>query len=125
MGGNDMVTQVTSFGRSGLSDWLVQRVSGVILLAYFLCMGGTLLSGDVDFASWKALHETTAIRIFTLLAALSLASHAWIGLWAVYTDYLTERMLGPIGNSLRRFCQLGTVLALIVYVLWVVQIIWG
>ena len=119
-----MVTQVTSFGRSGLSDWLVQRVSGVVLLAYFLCVIATLIGG-VDYTEWKAIHESTGMRIFTLLAALSLAAHAWIGLWAVYTDYLTERMLGPCGNTLRRFCQVGTVLMLIVYILWVFQIIWG
>ncbi|MGD2006973.1 MAG: succinate dehydrogenase, hydrophobic membrane anchor protein [Cellvibrionales bacterium] len=119
-----MVTQVTSFSRSGLSDWLVQRVTSLILLAYFLCLAGILLGG-VDYSAWKAIYATTSMRVFTLLAALSLAAHAWIGLWAVYTDYLTERMLGPRGNTLRRFCQLGTVLALIVYTLWVIQILWG
>lgn len=119
-----MVTQVTSFSRSGLSDWLIQRVAGVILLAYFVCVGGTLLSG-VDYAAWKAMYDTTGMRIFTLLAALSFAAHAWIGLWAVFTDYLTERLLGPRGNFLRRFCQIGTVLLLMVYLLWVIQIIWG
>ncbi|MGA1742679.1 MAG: succinate dehydrogenase, hydrophobic membrane anchor protein, partial [Pseudohongiellaceae bacterium] len=31
-----MVTNVTSFGRSGLYDWVVQRVSAVILLLYIL-----------------------------------------------------------------------------------------
>ncbi|MGB0744865.1 MAG: succinate dehydrogenase, hydrophobic membrane anchor protein, partial [Opitutales bacterium] len=30
-----MVTAVTSFARSGLADWLVQRISAVILAAYF------------------------------------------------------------------------------------------
>ena len=34
-----MVTAVTSMGRSGLSDWLMQRVTAVILLAYFLYVG--------------------------------------------------------------------------------------
>ena len=119
-----MVTQVTSFSRSGLSDWLIQRVTSVILFSYFVCVAATLVGG-VDYAAWKAMHQTTAMQIFTLLAALSLGAHAWIGLWAVYTDYLTERMLGPRGNLLRRFCQIGTVLALVVYVLWVIQIIWG
>jgi len=118
-----MVTQVTSFSRSGLSDWLIQRVTSLILLSYFLCIAGTLVAG-VDYASWYAMHQTTGMRIFTLLAVLSLAAHAWIGLWAVYTDYLTERMLGPWGNSLRRICQLGTVFLLIIYVLWVIQVIW-
>ncbi|HAN68665.1 MAG TPA: succinate dehydrogenase, hydrophobic membrane anchor protein, partial [Halieaceae bacterium] len=44
-----MVTAVTSFGRSGTADWLVQRVSGVILLAYFLFIGWVVVSG-VDYA---------------------------------------------------------------------------
>ena len=30
-----MVTAVTSMGRSGLYDWMMQRVTAVILLAYF------------------------------------------------------------------------------------------
>ena len=119
-----MVTQVTSFSRSGLSDWLIQRVAGVILLAYFICVGGILLSG-VDYASWKATYATTGMRIFTLLAALSFAAHAWIGLWAVFTDYLTERLLGPNGNWLRRLCEIGSVLVLMIYLLWVIQVIWG
>jgi hypothetical protein len=38
------------------------------------------------------------MKVFTLMAALSLAAHSWIGLWSVFTDYLTERMLGPKGN---------------------------
>jgi succinate dehydrogenase hydrophobic anchor subunit len=28
-----MVTAVTSFGRNGLSDWLMQRITALILLA--------------------------------------------------------------------------------------------
>ena len=119
-----MVTQVTSFSRSGLSDWLIQRVTSLILLSYFVCIGATLIQG-VDFAAWKAMHEGTPMRVFTLLAVLSLAAHAWIGLWAVFTDYLTERMLGPKGNLLRLVCQIGTVIALVVMVIWVIQILWG
>ena len=40
-----MVTAVTSMGRSGLYDWLMQRVTAVILLAYFLLVGFVLLGG--------------------------------------------------------------------------------
>ncbi len=118
-----MVTSVTSFSRNGLSDWLIQRVSSLILLAYFVFIG-VQMAGDIDYSSWKSLHDTTGMRVFTLLAVLSLAAHAWIGLWAVYTDYLTERMLGPVGNTLRILAQLGTVLVLIVFVLWVIGILW-
>jgi succinate dehydrogenase / fumarate reductase membrane anchor subunit len=35
-----MVTSATNFSRTGLSDWLVQRVSAVVLLAYSLFVFG-------------------------------------------------------------------------------------
>jgi|TARA_R110000772_G_scaffold58539_6_gene132715 succinate dehydrogenase / fumarate reductase membrane anchor subunit len=119
-----MVTAVTSFGRSGTADWLVQRVSGVILLAYFLFIGWVVVSG-VDYASWKSLFAQTWVRVFSLMSLLSLAAHAWIGLWAVVTDYLTERMMGTTGNVLRISSQLVIALVLFVYVVWGVQILWG
>ena len=99
-----MVTAVTSMGRSGLYDWLMQRVTAVILLAYFLLVGCVLVCG-VDYASWKALYSQTWMRVFSLLALLSLGMHAWVGLWAVFTDYLTERLLGTVGNVLRLLAQ--------------------
>ena len=119
-----MVTSVTSFSRTGLSDWLIQRVTSIILLAYFLLIAYQLM-GSVDYTSWARLFEQTSMKVFTLMAALSLAAHSWIGLWSVFTDYLTERMLGPKGNVIRLVCQLGASLALVGYVIWVVVIIWS
>ena len=119
-----MVTSVTSFSRTGLSDWLIQRVTSIILLAYFLLIAYQLM-GSVDYTSWTKLFEQTWMKVFTLMAALSLAAHSWIGLWSVFTDYLTERMLGPKGNTIRLVSQLAASLALVGYVIWVVVIIWS
>ncbi len=119
-----MVTAVTSLSRSGLSDWLVQRVTAVILAAFFGFIAVTI-AGGVDYAEWSALFSQTWMKVFALLAALSLAAHAWIGMWGVFTDYLTERLMGPKGNVLRIGLQLLTSLALVVYVIWAVQIIWS
>ena len=119
-----MVTAVTSMGRSGLSDWLMQRVTAVILLAYFVYIGSVLLGG-VDYASWKELHSHTCMRVFSLLAILSLAVHAWIGLWVVFSDYLTERLMGTTGNVLRFLAQVVCALTLFTYVVWGIQILWG
>ena len=124
MGDCLVVTQVTSFSRSGLSDWLIQRVSSLILLVYFLFIGVQIGTG-IDYTSWRALHDTTAMKVFTLLAIGAYVSHAWIGLWTVFTDYLTEYMLGSIGNVLRPLLQIAVVLALVVYAIWVIQVIWG
>ena len=119
-----MVIAVTSFGRSGVSDWLVQRVSAVILLAYFTVIGFAI-GGGVEYGEWKALFEQTWMRVFSLLAILSLAAHAWIGMWAVFTDYLTERLMGATGNALRITCQIGSSLLIFIYVVWSIQILWG
>ncbi|MDG2460374.1 MAG: succinate dehydrogenase, hydrophobic membrane anchor protein [Luminiphilus sp.] len=119
-----MVTSVTSFSRTGLSDWLIQRVTSIILLAYFILIAYQLL-GSVDYTSWESLFEQTWMKVFTLLAALSLAAHSWIGLWSVFTDYLTERMLGPKGNVIRLTCQLWASTALVAYVIWAVVIVWS
>jgi len=119
-----MVTSVTSFSRTGLSDWLIQRVTSLVLLAYFL-LNAYQLTGSVDYTSWRALFDQTWMKVFTLMAALSLVAHAWIGLWSVFTDYLTERMLGPVGNVIRLVCQLGASLSLVGYVIWIIVIVWS
>lgn len=120
-----MVTAVTSLGRNGLSDWLTQRVSAVILLAYFLLIGSRLLLGDVDYASWRGLYDQTWMKVFSLAAILSLAMHSWIGLWSVSTDYLTERLMGTTGNVLRWLFQAASAVVLFTYVVWGIQILWG
>jgi succinate dehydrogenase / fumarate reductase, membrane anchor subunit len=119
-----MVTAVTSMGRSGLYDWLMQRVSAVILLSYFLYVGFVVLSG-VDYFTWKALFSQTWMRIFSLLALVSLGMHAWVGLWAVFTDYLTERLMGPKGNVLRFLAQVVSGIIMFIYFVWGIQILWG
>ena len=119
-----MVTSVTSFSRTGLSDWLIQRVTSLVLLAYFLLIAYQL-TGSVDYTSWRALFDKTWMKVFTLMAALSLVAHAWIGLWSVVTDYLTERMLGPMGNVMRLVCQLGASLYLVGYLIWIIVIVWS
>ena len=43
----------------------------------------------------------------------------------VFTDYLTERMLGPVGNVIRLVCQLGASLSLVGYVIWIIVIVWS
>ena len=121
-----MVKAVTSFGRSGLSDWFLQRISAVILLVFTLCVGSFLvLNPDLDYARWKVFFDNTAMRIFSLLALLSIIVHSWIGLWSVSTDYLTTRLLGPKATAMRLSFQTGYNLILFVYLVWGVQILWG
>jgi succinate dehydrogenase / fumarate reductase membrane anchor subunit len=111
-------------GRSGVYDWLMQRISAVILLVYFLYVGGVVVSG-VNYLEWKELFAQTWMRVFSLLALLSLGMHAWVGLWCVFTDYFTERMLGTAGNVLRLGAQIVCGVTMFTYIVWGVQILWG
>ena len=114
-----MVTSITSFGRSGLYDWMIQRVTAVVLLAYTVFMIGYLVvNPDLDYNQWKELFESTAMRIFTLLALLSMSAHAWIGMWSISTDYIK-----PTG--FRFLFQSACGLLTFIYVVWGVQILWG
>tara|TARA_R110002049_G_scaffold185213_4_gene353453 strand:- start:325 stop:687 length:363 start_codon:yes stop_codon:yes gene_type:complete len=119
-----MVTAVTSMGRSGLYDWLMQRATAVILLAYFLYIALVVFSG-VDYAAWSDLFSQTWMRVFSLLALISLGVHAWVGLWSVFTDYFTERMMGSAGNVIRLVAQFVSGLVMFTYLVWGVQILWG
>lgn len=121
-----MRNSATSFSRSGVSDWLVQRVSAYILGAYFLFLIGFLFCGEsATHAGWVALFDCTAVRIFTLLSVLALAAHAWVGLWTVFTDYVNERQMGAKALVIRLFLQTGMAIFIFVYVVWAIQILWG
>ncbi len=114
-----MVTSVTNFSRSGVSDWLIQRASAYVLAAYTIFLIGYAVVGpEVTYESWKGLFEGTAMRIFTLLALFSLGAHAWVGLWTVSTDYLK-------GMAVRLIFQVVCGVVLFVYLIWGIQILWG
>jgi len=112
-----MVTNVTSLGRSGLSDWLIQRVSAVIIAAYFLVIMGFLLSHNgLDYLTWKCFISSTPMKIFSLLMLLALVGHAWVGLWTISTDYIKPMVL-------RLAFQLICLVANLAYFIWAVDIL--
>ena len=121
-----VVTNVTSFGRSGLYDWLVQRVTAIILGVYFVGMLGYLIQHpDLSYQQWHALFSTTWVRIASLLALISLCAHAWVGLWTISTDYLTTYLMGSKATVLRLLFQAGSVALMFIYLVWGIQILWG
>lgn len=121
-----ITTNVTSFGRSGLSDWLLQRVTALVLFAYTVCITSfLLLNPDLQYSQWVAYHSAFPMKVFNILTVLSVAVHAWIGLWAVLTDYVTVRLMGPKATVIRIFLQLSMIAVIFVYVLWAVDILWG
>jgi succinate dehydrogenase / fumarate reductase, membrane anchor subunit len=121
-----MVTSVTSFGRSGLYDWLIQRVTAVTMATYLVFIVAYLaLHPDLSYEQWHALFGHLWMRVFSLVTLLSFISHAWIGLWAVLTDYLTVRLMGPKATVLRIFAQMILGAVSVTYLVWGIEILWG
>jgi len=120
-----MVTSVTSFGRSGLSDWLLQRITATIMTAYLIFIVAYFGFNDVDYSSWKALNAGLPMKMFSLLTVLSIAIHSWIGMWGVLTDYVTVRLMGAKATALRMVFQLGVIAVSLLYVVWAIDVLWG
>ena len=121
-----MVTAVTNLGRSGLYDWLVQRVSAAVLAAYtFFIVGFILMQPEVTYSVWHELFQHFWVRLFSLFALVSTAAHAWIGLWAVLTDYVTPMTMGSKATIVRLAIQMILAVVTVAYTVWGIEILWG
>lgn len=114
-----MVTRILSLTGSGVKDFLVQRVSAIILLLYvFFLLGIFCFNPPMNFLSWRLLFDLLSVKLFTLLALLSLIAHAWVGIWTVLTDYVHNAVV-------RGFVQILIVLAFIACIFWGIWILWS
>lgn len=121
-----MVTNVTSLTRSGLSDFLIQRVSAVVLTLYTLCVTGFFLTHPgVTHADLVAYFSNPVMVLFSTAMVISTAAHAWIGMWTVGTDYIRDHYFGRHHTAIRLVYQSGCVLFIFVYVLWALQLFWS
>ena len=112
--------------RSGLSDWLIQRVSAIVVALYIIILlGWILLAGEVTYVTWRELFSSTWMQLFTLITLLATCAHAWIGMWTIGSDYLRSRTLGEGADTLRHVYQIMCILILLVYFFWGVKILWG
>jgi len=121
-----MVTNVTSLTRSGLSDFIVQRVSAVVMAVYTFCVVGFFLANPgMTHAKLVAYFGSTAMVLFSTLMVLSTAAHAWIGMWTIGTDYIRPHYFGSHATAFRLGYQAGCLMFLFVYVVWALQLFWS
>jgi succinate dehydrogenase / fumarate reductase membrane anchor subunit len=83
------VSQLLALTKSGLKDWLLQRISAVVMALYVIFFMGFFLSHpDVTASDWMVLFSHPWMKIISLFVLLMLLAHAWIGIWTVLTDYI-------------------------------------
>lgn len=114
-----MVKSVLGVNHRGLTDWLIQRVSAILLAIYIVGLSTyIIMHPDINYAEWHSLFAQTWMKIATILLLLALLFHAWVGVWTVLTDYVKHYVLNIV-------IQIIVVLALIAFFFIGLQIVWG
>jgi len=114
-----MLNRIVTGAHYGLRDWLIQRVTAVVMVLYTLTITGYLLLQPVaNFDAWTLLFSSNMVRSFSLLFLLSVFYHAWIGVRDIVMDYVKPA-------AIRLFIHVWVILALLLYAIWSVQILWG
>lgn len=114
-----MLNRIVTGAHYGLRDWLIQRITAVVMVLYTLGIAGYLLWQPVlDYNAWTLLFSSNVVRTFSLLFLLCVFYHAWIGVRDIVMDYVKPA-------AIRLFIHVLVILTLLLYVIWSVQILWG
>jgi succinate dehydrogenase / fumarate reductase membrane anchor subunit len=102
----------------GLGNWLAQRITAVVMAVYSVILVFMFLTGrPINYGVWKDLFTQGWMRVATLLFAVSLVWHAWVGVRDIVMDYAKH-------DGLRLGLYVITLLILASYLGWTVQILW-
>jgi succinate dehydrogenase / fumarate reductase, membrane anchor subunit len=113
-----MVNRVVVGAHYGLGSWLAQRITAVIMAIYSVILLLVFMSGrPIDYGVWRELFTRGWMRVATLLFAVSLGWHAWVGVRDIVMDYVKH-------DGLRLTLEVVTILVIAGYVGWTMQILW-
>ncbi len=114
-----MVNRVVVGAHYGLRDWLLQRITAIVMVVYVVVFLSCLLGHlPLRYDTWHAAFSDPVVRVSTLLFFLSLLLHAWVGVRDIFMDYVK-----PFG--LRLTLQVLVILSLVVYALWTINLLWS
>lgn len=114
-----MVGNITSLTGRGLRDWLIQRITALVIFVYLIVLGYFWFThSEITYDLWHDFFACMGIKVLTSLMWLSMVMHAWIGLWTVTTDYLKSL-------ALRLTIQMLILLSLFGLFFWGILVFWG
>ena len=112
--------------KSGVTQFIMQRVSAVLIGLYVLCVIGFFsISGDMDYFLLRNYFSSLGMQIFSSLTVLAIMIHAWIGLWTIATDYLREHYLGRFAKKIRLLFQGASIFVLCLFGIWGLCLVWS
>ena len=103
----------------GLGDWLLQRLTAIVMALYTIAfLACLLMHPPATYGDWKAIFSDTPFRLATIFFVAALLYHAWVGMRDIVMDYVK-----PTGIRLALESIVGAVLLL--YAIWAATILWA
>jgi succinate dehydrogenase / fumarate reductase membrane anchor subunit len=103
----------------GTGEWLLQRLTAVIMAVYTLGLLVTVLwHAPASYTEWKGFFAGNFPRLATMLFFTALLYHAWVGMRDILMDYVK-----PTG--IRLMLQFAVVVALLYYLIWAASVLWA
>jgi succinate dehydrogenase / fumarate reductase, membrane anchor subunit len=113
----------------GLREWLLQRVTAVIMAIYTLVLLACLvIRPPATHADFRTMFAGGFFRVATMFFFAALLYHAWVGAallyhaWVGLRDILMD-YVKPVWMRLGLQVVVGVVL--LCYVIWCAAILWG
>ena len=102
----------------GLRDWLVQRVTGVLMALFtIVLLAQVLMPGEIGYDKWSGIFAAQWMKFLTFSVIVSLGWHAWVGVRDIWMDYVK-----PVG--LRLALHVFALVWLSGCIGWAVQVLW-
>lgn len=102
----------------GLRDWLMQRISAVLMTLFTLAvLVQVLMPGEMGYDRWAAIFSTVWMKALTFAVIVGLAWHAWVGVRNIWMDYVK-----PVG--VRLALQALSIFWLVGCAGWATQVLW-
>ena len=102
----------------GLRDWLVQRITSVVLVVFtFAVIVQVLLPGEMGYDKWSGMFSRQWMKVLTFTVVISLAWHVWVGMRDIWMDYVHS-------VGVRLGLQALTIVWLVGCAGWAVQVLW-
>ena len=102
----------------GLRDWLVQRITGVLMALFTIALLLQVLFGaKLGYDRWAAIFSSQWMKVLTFVVIVSLAYHAWVGMRDVWMDYVKS-------FAARLTIEVLSIVWLLGCLGWAVQVLW-
>ena len=103
----------------GWRDWLVQRITAVVMTVYTVYVLALLLwHGGLDATAWQSTFSGGFFRLATFLFMVSLLWHAWVGVRNILMDYVKP-------TAFRLTLEVAVIAVLVAYAGWTIHVLWG